>query len=139
MDTVSLILAGIAGLFALYMVWLKVVAPKMAGVEYLSMQQYRDQFRKQSHLLLDVRTEGEFASGHAPRARLMPVDAVAKAGQQELTDLIKGKPVVCICASGNRSVMAATVLARHGFKPVYSLNGGMGAWRSAGMTVKRSV
>lgn len=138
MTDYSLIIVAVICLIVLYVVWLKVLAPKLAGVHKIGMSEYRELFRKQSHLLLDVRSESEFKAAHAPKAKHMPVEMVAKASHGELEDLIRDKPVVCICASGNRSCMAATVLARHGFKPVYSLNGGMGAWSSAGETVRRS-
>jgi len=45
-------------------------------------------------------------------------------------------PLVVICASGNRSAMAATKLAKAGFEPVYNFSGGMGSWKSAGLPVK---
>jgi len=134
----TLIIVAVIALITLYMVWLKVLAPKLAGVRKISATEYRELFRKQSHLLLDVRSDSEFAAAHAPRARHLSVEQVAKASYSELEELIKGKPVICICASGARSSMAATVIARHGFSPVYTLNGGMGAWSAAGMTVRRS-
>jgi len=129
---------AVIALMALYLTWLKVLAPKFAGVQKLSMSEYRDQFKKQSHLLLDVRSDSEFAAAHSPRAKHVPVEQIAKSNHEELLELTRGKPVVCICASGSRSMMAATVIARHGFLPVYSLTGGMGAWKSAGMTLRRS-
>jgi len=132
------IITGVIGLIALYMLWLRILAPKFAGVRKLSMIEYRNQFRKQPHLLLDVRSDSEFAAAHAPRAKHLSVEQVARSGRAELQELIKERPVVCICASGSRSMMAATVIARQGFSPVYSLTGGMGAWQSAGMTVRRS-
>jgi len=138
MTDYSLVIVAVLCLVVLYVVWLKVLAPKLAGVRKIGMGDYRELFRKQSHLLLDVRSESEYKAAHAPKARHMPVEMVAKASRSELDELIRGKPVVCICASGNRSTMAATVIARHGFAPVYSLNGGMGAWSSAGETVRRS-
>ena len=132
------IIVGVMALVVLYALWLRVLAPKFAGVQKISMGEYREMFKKQSHLLLDVRSNGEFAAAHAPRAKHLPVEQVAKSTAGDLQELIKDKPVVCICASGSRSMMAATVIARHGYKPVYSLSGGMGAWQSAGMTVRRS-
>jgi len=129
---------AVFALMALYVIWLKVLAPNFAGVQKLTMAEYRDQFKKQSHLLLDVRSDSEFAAAHSPRAKHVSVEQIAKSNHDELYELTKGKPVVCICATGSRSMMAATVIARHGFLPVYSLTGGMGAWQSSGMTIRRS-
>jgi len=136
-DYLYVIIAVIA-LMALYLVWLKVIAPIVAGVQKLSMADYREQFKKQSHLLLDVRSDSEYAAAHAPRAKHMSVEDVAKSNRDEMADIIKNRPVVCICASGSRSMMACTVIARMGFSPVYSITGGMSSWQSAGMTVRRS-
>jgi rhodanese-related sulfurtransferase len=138
MSDYTLVIAAVFGLAAAYLVWLKVLAPKMAGVQKLSIGEYREQFKKQPHLLLDVRSDSEYAAAHSPRAKHLSVEQVARSSRAELQELIKDKPVVCICASGSRSMMAATVIARYGFTPVYSLTGGMGAWQSAGMTVRRS-
>ncbi len=131
------VIFGVIALMVLYFLWLRVLAPKMAGVEKISIHEYRDRFKKQPHLLLDVRSDSEYAAAHAPRAKHLPVEQVAKSTRSEMDEVIKSKPVVCICASGSRSMMAATVIARQGFSPVYSLSGGMGAWQSAGMTIRR--
>jgi rhodanese-related sulfurtransferase len=48
----------------------------------------------------------------------------------------KDLPLVVICASGNRSAMAATKLANAGFEPVYNFSGGMGSWQAAGLPMK---
>ncbi len=48
------------------------------------------------------------------------------------------QPVVVICASGNRSAMAATKLAKLGFTTVYNFSGGMSAWGGTQLPVKRS-
>lgn len=133
----TLIIIAVIALIVLYVTWLKVVAPKLAGVENIDMAGYKSKFRKQSHLLLDVRTDSEYAAAHAPKAKHVPVEQIARSTHSELEDLVNGRPVVCICASGSRSKMAATIIARHGFGPVYTLSGGMSAWRSAGETVRR--
>jgi len=72
--------------------------------------------------LLDVRTPGEFAEGHAPGAKNIPVDQVeARSGE-----LDKSRPVVTYCAAGARSRQAASMLRERGFT-VYDL-GTLSAW-----------
>lgn len=134
----TLIIVAVIGVIVLYVSWLKVIAPKLAGVESIGMAGYKKLFRKQSHLLLDVRSDSEYAAAYAPKSKHVAVEKIARASHAELEELVKGRPVVCICASGSRSKMAATVIARHGFKPVYTLSGGMSAWQAAGETVRRS-
>ncbi len=74
--------------------------------------------------LLDVRTPGEFASGHLEGALNIPV--------QDLESRLsavgpKEKAVVVYCASGARSAAAAGVLKRNGWKTVRNL-GAMSRW-----------
>jgi phage shock protein E len=66
-------------------------------------------------LLLDVRTAGEFNSGHAEGAVNIPLQDL----NNHIADIkAKGKPVVAYCRSGNRSGMAAQLLQRHKIEAV---------------------
>ncbi|MDX8396269.1 MAG: rhodanese-like domain-containing protein [Mariprofundaceae bacterium] len=132
------VFGGIFFLLVLYVIWLKVIAPRTAGVKKITVDEYRSLFKKESHLLLDVRFESEFLAAHAPRAKHLTVEAIAKSNRQEMLDIVKEKPVVCVCKSGSRAMMAATIIARFGFKPVYVITGGMRAWKSAGLTIRRN-
>ena len=76
-------------------------------------------------VVLDVRTEAEFARGHIPRAKLIPVD--------ELEDRLRelpgpDVPMLVTCAAGGRSLAACQTLAQHGYTRLYNLVGGMHAW-----------
>ncbi len=120
-----------------WVVWLRWLSPILAGVKNISMAEYKERFHRTPHLLLDVRTENEFAQGHAPRAQLIPGDKLARQIHDFVQTMPAGKPVVCICASGSRSAVAATALAKKGIKPIYNLSGGMGAWIQAKMPIKK--
>jgi phage shock protein E len=75
-------------------------------------------------LLVDVRTESEFESGHVPGAVNAPLDRLSK----DAPSLVKaGKPIVVYCASGVRSASAKRTLRAAGAAQVYDL-GGMGRW-----------
>jgi hydroxyacylglutathione hydrolase len=75
-------------------------------------------------LLLDVRNDEEWASGHIPGARhVMLGDLPGR-----MATLSKDAPVVTVCGSGYRASVAASLLAAHGFRDVSILDGGMGAW-----------
>jgi len=69
-------------------------------------------------LLLDVRTKGEFAGGHAKGAKNIPLDVL----RANLSKLDKSKPIIAVCASGMRSGSAVSLLKQNGFTEVY--NGG---------------
>lgn len=79
-------------------------------------------------VLLDVREPAEWAAGHAPQARHLPL------GQLHPDAVPRGRPVIAVCRSGNRSGKAADLLAAAGV-PVHNLAGGMKAWAGAGHPV----
>jgi len=84
--------------------------------------------------LLDVRRPGEYASGHAPRARSAPLGprlADAAAG------LDPSRTTVVICAGGYRSSAAASLLEQHGFRHLLNVTGGTSAWVAAGYDVEK--
>jgi rhodanese-related sulfurtransferase len=77
-------------------------------------------------IVLDVRTDAEFRAGHIPGAKHLPLERV-QAGLP-LLEGMKGSDVVCVCATGKRSAVAAVRLKRAGFPAVYNLWGGMLLW-----------
>ncbi len=76
-------------------------------------------------LLLDVRTEEEYAQKHIPDSILIPVDVIEKEAPEKLTD--KDAVIFVYCRSGNRSRTAASALVKMGYTNVYNL-GGMNDW-----------
>lgn len=72
--------------------------------------------------LLDVRTEGEWSSGHLPGAVLIPVAEL----EARMSEVPRDHPVVVYCQSGGRSARAAALLAAAGYD-VHDL-GGIDAW-----------
>ena len=94
---------------------------------------YQNNFvqKKTAHLLIDVRTPEEFATGIIAGAVNIPVDQLS----QRLSEVPKDQPVVLYCRSGNRSNQAAQILGDAGYTQVYDL-GGISQWQSAGMPVQ---
>jgi rhodanese-related sulfurtransferase len=84
-------------------------------------------------LLVDVRGQGEFAAGHIAGARNIP-GAVIADGAEPLARF-KEKPVIAYCDTGATGGAAARQLGRLGFKSVYNLRGGLGAWRQDNLPV----
>ena len=75
----------------------------------ISPGEYQGKFAAGSdHILLDVRTPEEFASGHIPGAVNISVESLA----QRLSEVPQDKPVVVYCRSGSRSNQAAQILDR---------------------------
>lgn len=75
--------------------------------------------------VLDVRTPGEWESGHIEGARHIPLPKLAVS----LNQLPKDAPLAVICGSGYRSSIAASLLLARGFARVQNAMGGMGAYQ----------
>lgn len=84
--------------------------------------------------ILDVRTTGEFESVHIPGSFNVPLDQLA-----EHIDRVAAldHPAVLVCLSGNRAAQAQAKLDAAGKRNLRVLDGGIGAWQSAGGEVAR--
>ncbi len=78
----------------------------------------------------DVRELDEQVSGRPLDARPLPLSGLEQ-GTIELPG--RGRPLVLICARGQRSLRAAAWLRERGFDDVISVRGGLDAWRAAGL------
>jgi rhodanese-related sulfurtransferase len=85
--------------------------------------------------IIDVRTPGEYASGHLPGAHNVPLDRVKEAADTLRAAAARG-PLLVVCASGARSANACAQLASLGIEAA-SLEGGTAAWAAAGHPVER--
>ncbi len=100
-------------------------ALKTATIEELAAAHQRGE------RIVDVREKHELAGGRIPGA-----EHVAMALVPLRIDEFRGKESVWIvCESGNRSWQVADYLSRHGVQ-AYNVNGGMSAWRAAGLPLQ---
>lgn len=90
---------------------------------------------QQNALVLDVRDAGEYEAGHVLNSRHLAVGEL-EARSSEL-EKYKAKPLIVVCESGNRSDKAVAILRKQGFAQVFSLSGGVGAWRQAGLPLEK--
>lgn len=88
---------------------------------------------KMPHLLVDVRTEAEYASGRIPGAVNIPLNDLPI----RLDELQTDHPLVIVCGHGMRSIMAAEFLAGQGFTNLYNLVEGTAYWIETGLPVER--
>lgn len=77
-------------------------------------------------LILDVREEEEYITGHADGAVLFPVDMISERTAKEIIPS-KNTPLLVYCRSGKRSEMAAESLSRLGYRRVYNI-GSLVGW-----------
>jgi rhodanese-related sulfurtransferase len=90
---------------------------------------------QENALLLDVRTPAEFESEHIAGSTLHPLDQLDCSAVQKLAS--EKSACVLVCRSGNRAKQAAEKLAAHGVENLQLLEGGVLAWESAGLPLKR--
>jgi phage shock protein E len=81
-----------------------------------------DELIKEGAQIIDVRTKGEFQSGHVKGAINIPLDQL----RSNLNKIDKNKNVITCCASGMRSASAKSILKASGLTKVH--NGG--SWTS---------
>lgn len=105
------------------------------GVESVSAEAFRSAITSESVQLLDVRSAEEYNDAHIDQAT--NIDVHSRGFMDKVnTTYDKSKKVYVYCHSGNRSMQAASVLAREGYQ-VVNLNGGISAWVRAGYPVVR--
>ena len=77
------------------------------------------------YIVLDVRTEQEYASGHIPGAVNIPNETIASGAIQQLPD--KEQLILVYCRSGNRSKQASEKLVNLGYTNIVEF-GGINDW-----------
>ena len=88
-------------------------------------------------VLIDVRSNVEFAISHAPHAVNLSLPRILLGRfpwlrrwlwPQWFQDLSKDRPVAVVCLTSHRSPIAARQLMKFGFRQVYNISGGMRKW-----------
>jgi rhodanese-related sulfurtransferase len=121
LDTASAILIGLLALFLLAKLFGKL---SRLGIKQISP---RELDAKKGVVLLDVRTDKEFAQGHIPGAVHIPLAEIG----DKIKKLKKEKEIVVVCQNGNQSIWAIKRLMGMGYKNLYNLKGGFNAWKRA--------
>ena len=86
----------------------------------------------QGSLVIDVRDEKDYATGHLPKARHIPLaDLPKRVGE---IGKFKEKPVL---VTGPRAGAAARLLRNSGFNNVFQLKGGIAAWQQASLPLEK--
>jgi len=84
-------------------------------------------------LLVDLRSANQFKDGHIEGARNVPGDQLA--ADAKALDRLAGKTLVLYCDTGTVTGAALRTLARAGAKSVFSLRGGLAAWKQENLPV----
>jgi len=102
-------------------------------IEYIAPEEafnlIQENQNKPNFVILDVRTPEEFADGYIENA--VNIDFYSATFRDELDNLDKNKTYLIYCRSGSRSGKALNIMAELDFKEVYSVSGGIIAWKAA--------
>jgi rhodanese-related sulfurtransferase len=96
----------------------------------LTADEFEKAISKDSVQVLDVRTPGEYTSGHIKNTLLANWNDKAEFDRR-ISFIDKSKPVYVYCLAGGRSAAAAEKMRSIGFEKVYELQGGINAWKAA--------
>lgn len=105
------------------------------SVHHLNAESFEKSIQNKNIQILDVRTEGEFKSGHIKNALLINWNDKSQF-QDRVQYISKDEPVYIYCLSGARSAAAASWMREKGYKKVVELEGGINAWKKAGLPVE---
>jgi rhodanese-related sulfurtransferase len=99
-----------------------------------------DQFKSMStsgekFTLIDVREDSEWSAGHAAGAVHLSKGAIERDIESKAPD--KGAKLVLYCGGGARSALAADSLQKMGYTNVFSLDGGLNAYKKADLPVEK--
>ncbi len=106
-----------------------------ATIAQMPVDELYEQLKENADLqIIDVRRPAEFQSGHIPYAANFELSHL----QEKFSQLDPNRATAVLCAGGYRSIAAASILARHGFKQIFNVVGGTSAWINAGYSTSQS-
>ena len=100
-------------------------APEQAWKTITAEQTQELMETETDYIILDVRTEDEYNTGHVPKAICLPYDAI---DQETTSDFRTDQLILVYCRSGNRSKKACALLTDLGFTNVVDF-GGISDWK----------
>jgi len=127
-----LILAFVGTLGALFA---SEIVRRVNGMKSVGPAQATSLSNRENAVFLDTREDREYNDGHIPEAVHIPLKQLPERVAE--LDKYKKLPVIAYCRSGNRSSSTGRILQKHGFESVYNLAGGIMAWQSANLPVRK--
>lgn len=111
------------------------LADALTRVREIMPWDLRDRIAQQASLrVLDVREPAEFAQAHIPGSINVPRGLLEAACDRDYDDTVPmlagghDQPIMVVCRTGNRSVLAVDVMQQMGFTDVVSLKTGVRGW-----------
>jgi len=119
----------------LFLLLMDIFGAKLKGYGAASPTEATQLINHEDAVVLDVREDNEFHSGHIVNSVHIPMSFL----KDRVTELEKhkSKPIIVSCRSGSRSASACSVLKKQGFENVYNLKGGVMAWQHANLPLTK--
>lgn len=115
--------------------FLRIVEDARSRIRELTVQDVRSKLDSdRSFFLVDVREESEWAGGHLPSAIHLSKGIIERDIEATVAD--SGAEIICYCGGGYRSALVADNLRKMGYTNVWSMDGGFGGWRAAGLPIE---
>jgi glyoxylase-like metal-dependent hydrolase (beta-lactamase superfamily II)/rhodanese-related sulfurtransferase len=113
----------------------QLLAEASAHVPFVSMAELAERVGRNDlgMILLDVREKDAFAAGHIPGAQHLPRGQLELRVNKELPD--PTRRILVACEFGQISTLAAATLRELGYTRAAALDGGVKAWREAGLPI----
>jgi len=108
---------------------------RLRGIADVDIVEALQLINHKNALVLDVREESEFQSGHILNAKWIPLGKLSeRVGELEK---YREQSIVVVCRSGNRSTAACALLGKQGFTQAVNMTGGVTAWQKSNLPLER--
>ncbi len=116
-------------------------AVEYPGIRFITVAEAEDLFAARGASFLDSRSRREFAAGHVPGAKNLPLEEHRKGVRPEAAGVPLERTLVVYCEGGDcrGSVTLARLLHDAGFRDIRVLTGGWAEWRAAGLPESKDV
>ena len=115
--------------------FLKLVNDAKSRIREVTVEQTRKRMDAEPEVrLLDVREDNEWQAGHAAKAEHLGKGIIERDIEQMVPE--KSTELILYCGGGYRSALAADNLQKMGYRNVFSMAGGIRAWREAGFPME---
>lgn len=108
---------------------------RLRGIKDVDIVEALQLINHKNALVLDVREESEYKSGHILNAKWIPLGKLSeRTGELER---YREQDIVVVCRSGNRSANACALLVKKGFAQSVNMTGGVMAWQKSNLPLEK--
>ena len=108
---------------------------RLRGIKDVDLAEALQLINHKNALVLDVREESEYKSGHILNTKWIPLGKLSdRTGELER---YREQNIVVVCRSGNRSASACAMLVKQGFAQAVNLSGGVMAWQKSNLPLEK--